>query len=155
MRPRFRAQLKHRLGYEREQDFAGLHRIVPINRAPEMAEMLAQRADEATTTTSAATPAESATPRRIFIDNGALKMPTRGGGGDDSSATSSGEAPEAFVRDARLAFLRSILNKIKQNAEEVRRPCRRYKRMRLYTKKHKVYKAQRNSTLSNTKNILF
>ncbi|KAI6181669.1 hypothetical protein M3Y98_00853800 [Aphelenchoides besseyi] len=103
------AQLKHRLGYEFEYP----HRIIPINRTPEFGEPLAQRGEEAapadTTTTTEG-------PRRIFIDTGAMPASSA-----DSSATSSSErdTPENFVRDARLQFLKSILQKIKQNAEEM------------------------------------
>ncbi|KAI6241770.1 hypothetical protein M3Y99_00297400 [Aphelenchoides fujianensis] len=106
------AQLKHRLGYEYGAEFP--HRIVPVNRQSELGEILAQRAGDAEREPSTTTTTEG--PRRIFIDNGALP-PTSG----ESSAASSGErdTPEQFVRDARLAFLKSILQKIKQNAEEM------------------------------------
>jgi len=94
------AQLKHRMGY----DFG--HRIIPVNQGnsdfPEIAAL--QKQDQQTTTSDPEPP-------KIFIEPSASQ--------ESSSSSSSAEQSSNFARDARLQFLRQILQRIKQNAEQM------------------------------------
>lgn len=94
------AQLRHRLGFqnqfERNHQFG--ERIVPVEvTGPEV---LAQKALPTTTTEA---------PRNKFlVDNE-----------PNSESSEQNEVREQMAKDARLQFLRRILQKIKQNAEDM------------------------------------
>ncbi|KAI6174591.1 hypothetical protein M3Y97_01007500 [Aphelenchoides bicaudatus] len=94
------AQLKHRLGYN---DFG--HRIIPVNQGEFEMPIQKELKQEQTTETSKM-----------------LGEPSSDSQESSSSASNSQEQQnlsENFARDARLQFLRQILQRIKQNAEQM------------------------------------
>lgn len=98
----YRAQLKHRLGYP---DYG--HRIIPVNQNEFELPNQQKLNKEATT------PAE---PSKVFI------APLQDSQESSSSSSNSQEQQnfvENFARDAKLQFLRQILQRIRQNAEQM------------------------------------
>jgi len=97
------AQLKHRLGYS---DYG--HRIIPVNQNEFELPIQQQLKQEVST------PPE---PPKVFIAPSSDSQES-----SSSSSSNSQEQPnfaENFARDARLQFLRQILQRIKQNAEQM------------------------------------
>jgi replicative superfamily II helicase len=96
--------MKHRLGYT---DYG--HRIIPVNQGEFEMPIQQQLKQDPTPTTTELN-------KLPFVAESSNSQES------SSSASNSQEQPnfsENFARDARLQFLRQILQRIKQNAEQM------------------------------------
>jgi hypothetical protein len=113
------AELKHRLGYTEPGSFdywhrANSERLFALNRNKEMGvEPLLTHPDAQLASTTTTTPSPAPEPPMV-VDSESQQQQS------SSQQTSSQELEQSsFVRDARLQFLRTILQKIKQHAEDM------------------------------------
>ncbi|KAH7720995.1 Protein PQN-35 b [Aphelenchoides avenae] len=101
------AELKHRMGYPEPPNYEyyrrlDANRIYELNRNKELAEPLVQQPQE--TSTSTVAPPQ---PEQMVIDSESRQQ----------SGSQEQDQGGSLARDARLQFLRTILQKIKQHAE--------------------------------------